>query len=584
MPFDAVFLSAVRQELEQKLIGAKVDKVQMPARDTVILQLRTHSGTERLLLSANCSRPRVHLTRAVMENPASPPMFCMLLRKHLSGGRIAALSQLPMERSLEITLDCTDEMGEPSRKRLILELMGRNSNLIFVGADDRILDCVRRVDLAMSERRQVLPGLYYQQPPQQEKRNPLKTDEATIFALLSCVRSPKRFDSFLQENFVGLSPLICRELSYDLFSTVELDLMTLTEEERTRAAGRLFTAFCALTEKPVPTLLTRNGEPSDFTYRPIRQYGSYLAQVELESFSQLLDRFYAEREHAESMRQKGQTLRRAVTNLRDRAARKLAVQRKELTATYDRERLRRLGDIVTANLYAIARGQTRLTAVDFYDPEMRTIEIPLSPQLSPQQNAARFYKDYAKAKHAEKILTEQIAQGETELSYFESILDELNRAETEKDLAEIRAELSDGGYIRDREQKKKIKTAPQKPMQFRSSDGYTIYVGRNNRQNDLLTTKLAQRGDLWLHAQKIHGSHVIIETNGTMPPDSTVTEAMELAAYFSQARQGQGVPVDYCPVRNVKKPNGAKPGMVVYERYSTGYVTPEKEKVEALRG
>jgi predicted ribosome quality control (RQC) complex YloA/Tae2 family protein len=272
-----------------------------------------------------------------------------------------------------------------------------------------------------------------------------------------------------------------------------------------------------------------------------------------------------------------------VTSLRDRAARKLANQRKELEATYDRERLRQLGDIVMANLHRITRGQIRLTAEDFYDPDMKEIEITLSPTLSPQQNAAKFYKDYTRAKNAEKYLTEQIAKGETELDYLSSVLDTLNRAESDRDLAEIRQELVSGGYLREVGGKKKMKLPPSKPMEFRSSEGFLIHVGRNNRQNDQLTLKTAQKNDIWLHTQKIHGSHVIIECEGRQPGDQTVTEAATLAAYYSQAREGQNVPVDYTPVKFVKKPAGAKPGMVIYTTYSTAFVTPDAKLAEQLR-
>ena len=584
MPIDAVFLESLRCELQEQLLACRVDKVQQPERDTILLSMRGPNGGGKLLLTASPNHPRIQLTSLSFENPAQPPMFCMLLRKHLTGGRLVSISQPPLERLVELTFDCIDEMGTPCQKKLILEIMGRNSNLILTGADGRILDCLRRVDFEMSEQRQVLPGLYYHLPPTQGKCSPWDASEQDLLALLGAQKTQKMADSFLLETFGGLSPLLCRELAYAVFGQVDLDLSQLTDVQREDAAGKLFDAFDQLhTGKRTPVILVRDERPWDFTCIPIRQYEGLIAQEPQPSFSALLDTFYAKRDSLERMRQKTQALRKTLTNLHNRTARKLANQQKELEATFDREHLRRLGDIVTANLHPISRGQARLTAVDFYDPEMKEIDIPLNPAISPQQNAAKFYKDYQKAKTAEKVLTEQIAKGEAELSYLASVLDELSRVESERDMQDIRQELTEGGYLRETGQKKKMKLPASKPMVFRSSDGFEILVGRNNRQNDLLTCKLAQKQDIWLHTQKIHGSHVIIACAPETPPDRTVTEAMQLAAYFSQAREGQNVPVDYTRVKNVKKPAGAKPGMVIYDHYSTAVVTPDAALAEKLR-
>ena len=584
MPIDAVFLNSLCLELQASLLGCRVDKVQQPERDTILLQLRGPAGGGKLLLTASPNHPRIQLTTLSFENPAQPPMFCMLLRKHLTGGRLLSISQPPMERLAELTFDCIDEMGTPCQKKLILEIMGRNSNLILTGADGRILDCLRRVDFEMSEQRQVLPGLYYHLPPTQGKRNPFEVTREELLALLRALPGQKMADAFLLETFGGLSPLLCREIAFSVFGAVDFNLFSLKENDQPQAAQALFDRLQTLhTGEKTPVLLLRDERPWDFTCVPIRQYEGLVAQDSAPSFSALLDGFYAKRDQLERTRQKTQAIRKTLTNLHSRTARKLANQRKELEATFDREHLRRLGDIVTANLHAISRGQARLTAVDFYDPEMKEIDIPLNPAISPQQNAAKFYKDYQKAKTAEKVLTEQIAKGEAELSYLSSVLDELSRAESERDIQEIRQELTDGGYLRQTGQKKKMKLPATKPMLFRSSDGFEILVGRNNRQNDLLTCKMAQKQDIWLHTQKIHGSHVIIACAPETPPDRTVTEAMQLAAYYSQAREGQNVPVDYTRVKNVKKPAGAKPGMVVYDHYATAVVTPDEALVQKLR-
>ena len=584
MPIDAVFLESLRCELQEQLLACRVDKVQQPERDTILLSMRGPNGGGKLQLTASPNHPRIQLTSLSFENPAQPPMFCMLLRKHLTGGRLVSISQPPLERLVELTFDCIDEMGTPCQKKLILEIMGRNSNLILTGVDGRILDCLRRVDFEMSEQRQVLPGLYYHLPPAQGKRSPWDASEEELRALLCAQKTQKMADSFLLETFGGLSPLLCRELAYAVFGQVDLDLSQLTDAQREDAAGKLFAALDRLhTGKRTPVILVRDERPWDFTCIPIRQYEDLITQEPQPSFSALLDTFYAKRDSLERMRQKTQALRKTLTNLHNRTARKLANQQKDLEATFDREHLRRLGDIVTANLHVISRGQARLTAVDFYDPEMKEIDIPLNPAISPQQNAAKFYKDYQKAKTAEKVLTEQIAKGEAELSYLASVLDELSRVESERDMQDIRQELTEGGYLRETGQKKKMKLPASKPMVFRSSDGFEILVGRNNRQNDLLTCKMAQKQDIWLHTQKIHGSHVIIACAPETPPDRTVTEAMQLAVYFSQAREGQNVPVDYTRVKNVKKPAGAKPGMVIYDHYSTAVVTPDAALAEKLR-
>ena len=581
MPFDATFLTAVTAELRQRLIGCRVDKVQQPEKHSLVLSVHSREENGRLLLCASPNSPRVHLTTVALENPAQPPMFCMLLRKHLTGGRITEITQPPLERLLDITFDCTDEMGEPCQKHLIAELMGRSANLILCDGDGRILDCLRRVDLETSEKHPVLPGLFYRLPPLQEKLDPSQTDEAALAALLESVSFPCRLDKWLLDTFVGLSPLVCRELSFLAAGETDADIAALPD--RAVCARRIAQWFRRIREGDFsPVMLLEEGRPREFCYGPIRQYGSYLSSRDCESFSRLLDEFYAQRDRADRMRQRTQAMQKTVTTLYERVCRKLEHQKKELESAADRERLRQYGDIVTANLHAIRKGQTTLRAMDFYDPDMKEITIPLSVTLNPQQNAARYYKEYTKAKTAEKILTEQLRLGSQEKEYLSSILDELSRAESDKDVAEIRQELVEGGYLRDTE-KKRMKTPPSRPMEFCSSEGFPIWVGRNNRQNDQLTLKTAFKHDLWLHTQKIHGSHVIIECRGAQPGDATITEAAMLAAWFSQARGSSSVPVDVTEVRYVKKPAGAKPGMVIYDRYHTVYVTPEEALADRLR-
>ena len=573
MAFDAYFLTAVLDEIRKIAIGARVEKIHQPSRDTVILLLRCEQGREKLLFAPNPAAPRLHMTTANPENPPEPPMFCMLLRKHLQGARLASITQPPMERAATFRFDCTDEMGYPVQKSLVAELMGRTCNLYLLGPDGRIIDCLRRIGLDETSKRPALPGLLYQEPEQVQKQNPLEWGLENYVNLLAAPGSDVLADR-LMDTLGGLSPLVCREAA--LFAAGDVDARVESLEIST-TAQKLLAFFEENLKNPQPWYYAQgDGMPKQFAFCPIREYGTC---QKAESFTQLLDQYYIVRDRRDAMRQKSQSLRKTVSNLCQRIQRKLAIQEKELEATFDRERLRQLGDIVTANIHRIVKGTTTLEAEDFYDEEMKTIEIPISPILSPQQNAAKFYKDYTRMKNAEKELTKQIELGQQELKYLQSVLDELNRAQTEPELEEIRQELSAGGYVRLDAARKRMKQQKLSPMRFESTDGYPIYVGRNNRQNDELTFKLARKDDIWLHAQKVHGSHVIISCGGTKPPDDTITQAAQLAAYYSESTGGQNIPVDVTPVKQVKKLTGAKPGMVIYHTYNTVIVNPYKEIV-----
>ena len=570
MAFDAYFLKAVLEEIRQKATGARVEKIHQPGRDSVLLLLRCEGGREKLLFAPNPAAPRLHLTTANPENPPEPPMFCMLLRKHLMGARLASITQPPMERCATFYFDCTDEMGFPVQKRLVAELMGRTCNLYLLGPDGRIIDCLRRIGLDETAKRPALPGLMYQEPEQVRKLDPMEADFGAILAAPGADLLADR----LMDTLGGLSPLVCREAALYATGSTDARVDGLQVEETAEKLSLFFTEHLRY---PAPWYYAAaDGTPKQFAFCPIRQYGSC---ERAESFTALLDSYYILRDRKDAMRQKSQAVRKTVTNLLQRVRRKLAVQEKELEATYDRERLRQLGDIVTANIHRIRKGQTVLEAEDFYDEQMAVIQIPLSPLLSPQQNAAKFYKDYTRMKNAEKELTRQIELGEQEEQYLRSVLEELDRAQTEQELEEIRRELQDGGYLRQESGKKRVKQGKLAPMRFESTDGYPIYVGRNNRQNDELTFRLARKDDLWLHAQKVHGSHVIISCGGTKPPDDTVTQAAQLAAYYSESVGGQNISVDVTPVKQVKKLPGAKPGMVIYHTYNTVIVNPYKDIV-----
>ncbi len=576
MPFDAVCLRGVVEQLQREIVGGRVDKIYQPGRDEILLSLHGDRGTRRLLLSANPSGARLQLTAIPRENPATPPMFCMLLRKHLTGAKILSLTQPPMERSVTLELEARDELGARTRRKLVRESMGRYSNLILVDGEGRIMDCLRRVDAEMSPLRQVLPGLFYHEAPRQEgKINPLTADGEFLDTLLAATPGERKIAELLLDSFYGLSPLICREFAFQLTGDVdgrlwETDSASLKRHFASRMADIREGKLC-------PTVIFRNGKLSDFTYCPILQYGPESGGGEpCEDFCTLLDSFYAQRESAQRIRQRGGDLLKAVTARRDRAARKVENQRRELAQAENREELRIRGDLITANLYAMKKGMTRLTCVNYYDPEGGELTIPLDPLLTPQQNAALCYKKYNKAKTAQRVLTEQIALGEADRDYLDSVLTCIRCSTEDRDLTEIRLELENGGYLKPkRNGKKQMKQPRAQPLEFRTPAGLRMSVGRNNLQNDRLTLKTAGKTDLWLHTKALHGAHVILWTEGRQPDAESLMQAAQLAAWYSQGREESAVDVDCTQVRHVKKPAGAKPGGVIYTHYTTLRVSPK---------
>ena len=571
MPLDAICLQAVVEEIAPLVEGSRIEKIQQPARDQVVLLLR---GNKRLLLCASPNQPRLHLTEILRDNPSQPPMFCMLLRKHLSSGRIVSVEQTPLERAVTFTIEATDELGEQSRFSLILELLGRHANLILCGRDGRIIDCLRRVDFEMSQERQVMPGLYYHLPPAQTRRDPLTMEREAFLSLLT-EQAPEKW---LLDTFTAISPLVAREIVYRAYGTAEA----------AHGDERLWDSFAAWRDSIkestfTPVLLERNGKPIDFSYMEIGQYEQYAEKKVCENFSAMLDRFYVEREQAERVKQKGQDLLKTATNAVNRVRRRLAMQEKEYAQTQNREQYRINGELLTANFYRMERGMARVMVENYYEESCPQVEIPLDVRLSPQENAARYFKQYTKAKTAEKILTEQMEKGRAEMTYLESVVQEIAQAESEQDFNDIRAELTEGGYLRRGGKKPAGFQRQSKPREFRSTAGLRILVGRNNAQNDKLTTKTAQKWDVWLHTQKIHGSHVILCTDGAEPDEQSLYEAAVLAAWYSQGKGGNKVPVDYTPVKFVKKPAGSRPGMVVYTVYQTILAEPDGELVKRLK-
>ena len=573
MPIDSLFLSAAAAELRTRLLGSRIDKVQQPEKDVLLFSVRGPGGPCRVLVSAGSGTARVHVTTGGRENPAEPPMFCMLLRKHLTGGRLTALEQPEMERLYLMRFACLDELGVPSEKTLAVEMLGRAANLILIDGDGRIIDCLRRIDAEQSAKRQLLPGLYYTLPPKPEKPDFFRLNAQELDDLLRSADGSKPGDLWLISATAGLSPLLARELVYRAAGTSDSPVSSLSGDAILESLKSIRGAFR-------PVLMRRGEKPADLYCTYLRQYGNALVQEEYPDYSALLDALYTERERLERQNQRSQAMVKLVRTRRDRAARKLTLRTEEQQATAKRDTWRQWGDLIKANLYRMNRGQRELEAENFYAEEGEKIRIPLDPKLSPQQNAARYYKLYAKAKNAEKVLADQIRDAEDEVQYLESVLEELGLAAGERDLAEIRRELTEQGYLRENGGKRKKQPVPQ-PMRYVSSSGALILVGRNNLQNDLLTLRHADKHSVWLHAQKTHGAHVVAVCD--LQDGETIREAAMLAAWYSKARESANVAVDYTQVRWVRKPAGARPGMVVYTNYKTLFVTPERSSVEGMQ-
>lgn len=515
------------RELSETLTGSKIDRVHQPEKDTVVLTLRGSGGTQRLLVCFGSGSARACLTRQSYENPAQPPMFCMLLRKHLVGARVVRITQPEMERMLLFRLAGLDELGQSVEKTLAVELLGRNANLILVDADGRILDAARRVDSEMSPLRQLLPGLIYHLPPKPE---------------------PGRFS--------GLSPLVRREMQWRGLAP---DLSGLEGLERT------------------PTMLVEDGKPKDFTYLPILQYGPAVESVTYPGWSDLMEAFYAEKDRTEHLKSRARSLTKLVRSAKNRTEKKLALRMQELAATEDRDADKRRGDLITANIWRMKPGLESVTVEDFYQPDSPPVTVPLDMRKSPQQNAAAYYKQYTKKKTAREHLTALIADNRTEAEYLASIAAELDRAQSQADLDVIRQELIAAGYVREPRSKGKRRERPAQPLRFVTGAGLEVLVGRSNLQNDELTFRTARRTDLWLHAQKLHGAHVILRCEGAEPDEKSVYEAACLAAFYSEGGQAGRVAVDVTQARFVNKQKGARPGMVLYTGQRTVMAEPRKE-------
>lgn len=582
MALDGAFLSLLRDEIERSVLDARIDKIYQPSKEEIILLLRGREGARRLLLSANASGARVHFTEEAVENPKSPPMFCMLLRKYLGSGRLVAVRQQGMDRVLFLDFETYNELGDRVIVTLALEIMGRHSNLIILDQDGKIIDAIKRVNEEMSSVRMILPGLAYSLPPAQDKLSLLDNEVETI---VEKIRNGKdgEISKCILGVVEGVSPLLMREVAHYVTRGEHKFKSELEESQYDRLSFALLQLRHTLEEKrAVPTMvLDLEGKPKDFSFVEIRQYGHMMLTKEYDTLSSLLDGFYSERDRIERMKQRSHDLLKMIVNLNDRIARKLDLQRQELAQSQDREHLKICGDLLSANLYQLKKGMAIAKVENFYEEGSPVIEIKLDPALTPVQNSQKYYAEYRKADTAEKKLKELIQKGEEELVYVDSIFDAITRTNSESELAAIKAELASGGYIKNIRARKQ-KPEKLKPKRYCSSDGFTILVGRNNVQNDELTLRTAKGNDMWLHTQKIPGSHTVVLSEGREISNQALEQAAIIAAYNSRAQDSAQVPVDYTLIRNVKKPNGAKPGMVIYETYQTAYVTPDKELVESL--
>lgn len=580
MALDGIFLSKLRKELSDKATGLRVDKVNQPTKDEIVLSLRGKGISYKLLLCVRADSPRVHFTSHNIDNPPVPPMFCMLMRKHLTGAMIKGVRQHENDRIIFIDFDATNEIGDKVSLSVCIEIMGKYSNLILLSGE-KIIDAIKRVDFTTSSVRQILPGLEYKLPPSQDK---LSLENCYVKEIVEKILSCKEkyLSSAIISNVQGVSPIVSREIAHRVTfgDMIVGELSSLQQEMLFNEL--LFIKNSINTDTEVYMLCDKDQKPKDLSHYDIKQYANEFTVKAYESCSLLLDDFYFERDRINRINHRGRELIRLLTTLIERTARKIALQREELKKCEDKEQLKLYGELILANLYRLTKGVSFYEVENYYD-NCSIIKIPCSPALTPTENQKKYYKEYRKAQTAEKMLVTLIAEGEQELIYLESVLDELSRAYTDSEISAIRMELSSGGYIKNIKGKKQKAPKELPPIEFVSSDGFRILVGRNNVQNDKLSLKTAAKNDMWLHTQKIPGSHVVIFADGKEISDLAIEEAAVIAAYHSKAKDSSLVPVDYTRAKLLKKPNGAKAGMVIYHEYYTIIVKPDKDFVENLR-
>lgn len=582
MALDGAFLYTIKQEL-QFLIGGKVDKIHQPSREELLISIRVNGGIYKLLICVSASSSRVHITNVSIDNPKTPTMFCMFMRKHLGGGKLINIRQDGLERILFFDFECMNELGDMITLTLACEIMGRYSNMILINQDGKVMDSLKRVDAEMSRERLVLPNVMYELPPRDNRLNFLTASSEDIVSALKQQPNGDLAKSLIKV-FEGVSPILCREWVFYIGKGSDLKTFDMNEE--------LFNRLIFIINKTKQSILdrklsytavkTKDGQLKDFSFIEIHQYGTLMVTKSFENPFDLLDYFYSERDSFSRLKQRADDLFKLLVNTNERITKKISIQQEELSNCDNKELSKLYGDLISANMYRISKGDSFANLENFYDENYPTVKIPLDVRKTPSQNAQHYYSEYKKSITAQEKLTEQISLAKEELSYIDSVLDALTRAETENEVIQLRLELAEQGYIKSN----RLKGKPPKelpPLEFKSSDGYSILVGRNNKQNDKLTTKIANKLDIWLHVHNITGSHVIIFTNEETPPDRTIEEACILAVYHSKARKSSQVPVDYCLVKYVKKPNGSKPGMVIFTHNKTAYINPNDDIVERLK-
>jgi len=576
MPLDGIVLSNIAKELEDIILNLRIDKIHQPERDEIMISLRSN----RLLLSANPSSPRICLVDSGGENPMQAPLFCMVLRKYLSGGRVTGINQPNFERILEISVESMNEMGDLSTKRLIIEIMGKHSNIILVDENGLIIDSAKRISLDKSSLRQVLPGQSYNLPPSQNKSDPRLVDKASFLLKMEPVSHAPAQEA-IYKSYSGISPLAASEICIRAGINPSDFVDAISLGELYESFTKVFADVSSHVYSP-KIYLEESGQIKDFSSIQLSMWKN-LKSTEYDSISKLINDFYRLKDAHYKKSQKTYDLKKLVSNHVERLSKKKELLLNTLKDIENRDELKLLGELITANIHCLKQGQSSAFIINFFDESAPEIEIALDPVLNPAENAQRYFKKYNKQKRTFEAANEQILATDEDLFYLESILNSLSTNLSVHDIEDIRTELREQGFIKKATTKGKTKPIKKSgPMRFKSSDGFDIYVGKSNKQNDELTMELAEPHDLWLHTKNIPGSHVIIRTNGQVPPNRTIEEAAHLAAFFSKARAGNLVPVDYTNRKHVKKPNGAKPGMVIYNTYSTAFITPETSVIDSI--
>lgn len=574
MAFDGIAIACITKELNNLLKDGRIEKVLQPEYDEIVLAVRSGGKNRKLVLSASSSNPRIHFTTTQKENPEKAPMFCMLLRKHLSGAKILGVHQPDFERIVEIHVESRDELGDLSTKKLIIEIMGRVSNIILTDGENKVISSIKHVDFSVSQVRQLIPGMLYEKPPSQGKTNPTEVTKQFISDLLSkyCLGA----DKFLLDNFTGIGPMSAREIAYIATGNSDIPCEIMTNAQKSNFAEFFVNFFDRIRNGEFcPILLYKdNNKMWDFSGIDIKQYNSSVKTVKYELLNDALDEYFKTKDFQERMTQKSAGLLKFIDTNIQRCQKKYAIQQQKMKECEGKERYKVLGDLITANLYRISEGDKMLQAENYYD-NMNVVNIELKPELSPSQNAQRYFKLYQKLKNAEIVTIKQMQLTEQEIDYLESVKESLEIAESEVDINDLKEELFQQGYHVKKPEKSKARKQVSMPLKFQLSEGFVAFVGRNNMQNDELTLRQSSGKDIWLHTKFIHGSHTIIKTDGKTPSDDVIVEAAKICAYYSKARNSANVPVDYTLLKNVKKPRGAKPGMVIYDNYNTVNVKPE---------